>query len=157
MADIFDVIADPTRRRLLGVLLERAAGGISVGGIVERLELSQPTVSKHLKVLRDHGLVTVREERQHRYYSLDAAPLGAVGTWIGPYLDEPEATDTAEAAASGVEGTAVYGAWAGVDAGESLGRRLADGSHQARTLVQGAGERVGRLPVIARKRLFRKR
>ncbi|MDQ1578812.1 MAG: ArsR family transcriptional regulator, arsenate/arsenite/antimonite-responsive transcriptional, partial [Microbacteriaceae bacterium] len=73
MADIFDVIADPTRRDLLQVLLERytasevdadvaGAGEISVGEIVEKMGLSQPTVSKHLKVLRDHGLVHVREE-----------------------------------------------------------------------------------------------
>ena len=89
MADIFDVIADETRRLVLGVLLERyvsvesETGEISVGDIVERLGLTQPTVSKHLKVLRDHGLVSVREDGQHRYYSLDASvrtPMPPIST-----------------------------------------------------------------------------
>ena len=81
MADIFDVVADTTRRDILAVLLERetsvpASGGeISVSEIVSTLGLSQPTVSKHLKVLREAGLVGVREEGQHRYYHLDRGPL----------------------------------------------------------------------------------
>lgn len=91
MADIFDVIADPTRREILRVLLDRAsddaspAGEISVSEIVARLELSQPTVSKHLKVLRDASLVAVREEGQHRYYRLDPTPLEAVEDWVIPF------------------------------------------------------------------------
>lgn len=81
MTDIFDVVADPTRRDLLQLLLrtylsaDSDRGELSVGEIFEQLHLTQPTVSKHLKVLRDHGLVSVREEGQHRYYSLDATPL----------------------------------------------------------------------------------
>jgi biotin operon repressor len=73
MADIFDVIADGTRRDILQLLRERAAAGehgTSVSHIVTELGVSQPTVSKHLKVLREAELVTVREEGQHRYYSL---------------------------------------------------------------------------------------
>ncbi|WP_158861955.1 ArsR/SmtB family transcription factor [Leifsonia sp. AG29] len=91
MADIFDVIADPTRREILAVLLDRhtnavhSVGEISVSEIVARLELSQPTVSKHLKVLREAGLVSVREEGQHRYYRLDSTPLEAVEDWIIPF------------------------------------------------------------------------
>ena len=91
MADIFDVIADPTRREILRVLLDRnsdgthAVGEISVSEIVATLELSQPTVSKHLKVLREAGLVSVREEGQHRYYRLDAGPLEAVEDWVIPF------------------------------------------------------------------------
>ena len=90
MADIFDVIADGTRRDLLKVLLgqyisaESPNGEISVGQIVERMGLSQPTVSKHLKVLRDHGLVTVREDGQHRYYRLDTDPLEEIEDWLIP-------------------------------------------------------------------------
>ena len=74
MADIFDVIADSTRRELLQHLLDAAlaadasSGELSVGELVERMDATQPTVSKHLKVLREHGLVTVRDEGQHRYY-----------------------------------------------------------------------------------------
>ena len=91
MADIFDVIADPTRRDILRVLLERhsddadSLGDISVSEIVATLELSQPTVSKHLKVLREAALVSVREEGQHRYYRLDPAPLETVEDWIIPF------------------------------------------------------------------------
>ncbi|MDR6611883.1 MULTISPECIES: metalloregulator ArsR/SmtB family transcription factor [unclassified Leifsonia] len=96
MADIFDVIADPTRRDILRVLLDRntdaahSVGEISVSEIVATLELSQPTVSKHLKVLREAGLVSVREEGQHRYYSLDARPLVAVEDWIIPFTASDE-------------------------------------------------------------------
>ena len=70
MADIFDVIADGTRRDILQLLRERDASGehgTSVSQIVTRLGVSQPTVSKHLKVLREAELVSVREEGQHRY------------------------------------------------------------------------------------------
>ena len=90
MADIFDVIADGTRRDILQLLLDRATAGehagTSVSHIVSRLGISQPTVSKHLKVLRDAGLVSVREEGQHRYYSLSSAPLEAVDDWLVPFL-----------------------------------------------------------------------
>lgn len=91
MADIFDVIADGTRRDILQLLREHASAGehgTSVSHIVTELGVSQPTVSKHLKVLREAELVTVREEGQHRYYSLSPAPLDAVDDWLVPFLDE---------------------------------------------------------------------
>ncbi|KIC56576.1 ArsR/SmtB family transcription factor [Microbacterium hominis] len=91
MADIFDVIADGTRRDILQLLRERASAGehgTSVSHIVTELGVSQPTVSKHLKVLREAELVTVREEGQHRYYSLSPAPLDAVDDWLVPFLGE---------------------------------------------------------------------
>ncbi|WP_166982595.1 ArsR/SmtB family transcription factor [Paramicrobacterium fandaimingii] len=94
MADIFDVIADGTRRDILRVLLDRHSPddsgntqGTSVSEIVAQLGLSQPTVSKHLKVLREAGLVEVREEGQHRYYSLDSEPLEAIEDWLIPFLN----------------------------------------------------------------------
>lgn len=88
MADIFDVIADGTRRDILQLLRERAAEhGTSVSQIVAELGVSQPTVSKHLKVLREAELVSVREEGQHRFYSLLAAPLDVVDDWLVPFLD----------------------------------------------------------------------
>lgn len=96
MADIFDVIADGTRRDILRLLLDRSTAGergTSVSQIVNELGASQPTVSKHLKVLREAHLVSVREEGQHRYYSLSAAPLDEVDDWLVPFLgedDEPE-------------------------------------------------------------------
>lgn len=91
MADIFDVIADGTRRDILQLLRERGSGGergTSVSQIVAELGVSQPTVSKHLKVLREAELVSVREEGQHRYYSLSPAPLDAVDDWLVPFFDE---------------------------------------------------------------------
>ena len=94
MADIFDVIADSTRREILQVLLTRdqhTEDGTSVSQIVGELTISQPTVSKHLKVLREAGLVTVREEGQHRYYRVDAQPLEQVDDWLMPFfVDEAE-------------------------------------------------------------------
>jgi len=154
MADIFDVISDSTRRDLMHALLERyispdsQSGEISVGDLVEHLGLSQPTVSKHLKVLRDHGLVTVREDGQHRYYRLDTSPLEEVEDWIIPFLsadfDDSELSDSA-----------AYAAWAGSDVGETIGRRVAEGTHQARTVIQDAAEQVSKvLPKPLRKGPF---
>lgn len=99
MADIFDVIADGTRRDILQLLLSRASngerGGTSVSHIVQDLGVSQPTVSKHLKVLREAELVSVREEGQHRYYSLSTAPLDIVDDWLMPFFFDEEHEDGA--------------------------------------------------------------
>ena len=164
MADIFDVVSDPTRRDLMQVLLERyvspdsESGEISVGDIVERLGLSQPTVSKHLKVLRDHGLVTVREDGQHRYYRMDSTPLEDLEDWLIPFLSADFDDDGIEV---DEERAAVFAAWAGADVGEHLGRKIAEGSHQARTVIQDAQEKVEKaartLPPQFHKRIFRKR
>jgi DNA-binding transcriptional ArsR family regulator len=100
MADIFDVIADGTRRDILQLLLDRSVGGergTSVSYIVQSLGVSQPTVSKHLKVLRDAELVSVREEGQHRYYSISAAPLDEVDDWLVPFFALDEQDDSAPA------------------------------------------------------------
>jgi len=89
MTDIFDVIADGTRRDILQLLLRRSAegdAGTSVTEIVSELGVSQPTVSKHLKVLRESELVTVREDGQRRFYSIAVAPLEAVDDWLVPFL-----------------------------------------------------------------------
>lgn len=95
MADIFDVIADGTRRDILQLLLARAGKGetgTSVSLIVSELGVSQPTVSKHLKVLREAELVSVREEGQHRYYSLEVEQLDVVDDWLLPFLEHMDAT-----------------------------------------------------------------
>lgn len=89
MTDIFDVIADGTRRDILQLLLRRTTdgdAGTSVSHIVNDLGISQPTVSKHLKVLRDAELVNVREDGQRRFYSLAVDPLSAVDDWLVPFL-----------------------------------------------------------------------
>lgn len=89
MTDIFDVIADGTRRDILRLLLSQSSqndGGTSVTEIVGELGISQPTVSKHLKVLRDAQLVTVREDGQRRFYSLAVEPLEQIDDWLVPFL-----------------------------------------------------------------------
>jgi len=101
MADIFDVVADPTRRDLMRLLLERRTieadepngGELSVSQLVGGLALSQPTVSKHLKVLREAGLVSVRDQGQHRYYKLDFAPLVQIEDWLAPFLPAKPVAD----------------------------------------------------------------
>jgi DNA-binding transcriptional ArsR family regulator len=81
-ATTFDVLAEPTRRRILDLLRERER---RVGELVERLALSQPGVSKHLRVLREAGLVQVRQDAQRRWYQLRAEPLAEVDAWLTPY------------------------------------------------------------------------
>ncbi|MBO0686775.1 MAG: winged helix-turn-helix transcriptional regulator [Candidatus Dormibacteraeota bacterium] len=79
---VFEVIAEPNRRRILDLL--RAAEQ-PVGELVERLELSQPLVSKHLRVLRESGLVEVRGDAQRRLYRLRLEPLLDLDEWLQPY------------------------------------------------------------------------
>lgn len=84
MAATFEVLAEPTRRRILDLLRERPR---SVGELVDHLPTSQPGTSKHLRVLRDAGLVRVRHDAQRRWYELDAAPLVAIDAWLAPYRE----------------------------------------------------------------------
>ncbi len=149
MADIFDVIADPTRRALLHILLEQSvaadsdSGELSVGELVERLGASQPTVSKHLKVLRDHGLVTARDEAQHRYYSLEPAPLEEVEDWLIPFLTaryEAVGFDEEPAAAGSAGEPAPLSAELRGSAA-AIGRRAAAAAHRL-TSLRSVGRRV---------------
>jgi DNA-binding transcriptional ArsR family regulator len=82
MATTFAVLADPTRRRILDLLVDRER---PVGEIVERLGMGQPGVSKHLRVLREAGLVRVRTDAQRRWYGLDTDPLREIDEWLAPY------------------------------------------------------------------------
>ncbi len=82
----FDVLGDPVRRRILELLAdgERAAG--DVGAVVQaEFGISQPAVSQHLRVLRDHGFARVRADGARRLYAVDPAPLRAVDEWLGPF------------------------------------------------------------------------
>ena len=81
-ATAFDVLAEPNRRRILDSLRE---GERPVGELVRALGMSQPAVSKHLRALRDAGLVEVRPDAQRRYYRLQARPLRELDAWIAPY------------------------------------------------------------------------
>jgi DNA-binding transcriptional ArsR family regulator len=78
----FDVIAEPNRRRILDLLIEQER---PVGDLVHVLGVSQPAVSKHLRVLRDAGLVEVRADAQRRLYRVRPEPLRAIDDWLAPY------------------------------------------------------------------------
>ena len=81
MSHALDVLAEPTRRRILDALRPERA----VGDIADELRLSQPLVSKHLKVLRDAGLVDVRVDAQRRLYRVRPEPLRELDAWLEPY------------------------------------------------------------------------
>ena len=82
MPTAFEVLAEPNRRRILDLLLvaERP-----VGELVEQLAVSQPAVSKHLRVLREAGLVEVRADAQRRLYRVRTEPLQAIDAWLAPF------------------------------------------------------------------------
>ena len=105
MADIFEAVADPTRRQLLESLLASnepgGAGELTVSELVEKTGLGQPTVSKHLKTLREVGLVAVREAGQKRFYSVTPEPLEEIEDWMINFLSldfDAEAEDETELA-----------------------------------------------------------
>jgi DNA-binding transcriptional ArsR family regulator len=139
MADIFDVLADGTRRELL-IRLQRHAAEVSVSELVTELGISQPTVSKHLKVLRDNGLVTVREDGQHRYYRLDTAPFGDLEDWLAPFLSG--VAHPGSGAPDADAGSTVFAAWAGSEVGDRVGRAAADTAHSARVALEAAQEKL---------------
>jgi DNA-binding transcriptional ArsR family regulator len=98
-SDVYNAIAEPRRRAIIDLLarsmgenankgrgdirtVERPSGGHVVGTLVARLRLSQPTVSKHLRVLREVGIVSVRKRGRHRVYHLNARQLKPVHDWV---------------------------------------------------------------------------
>ena len=130
MSDIFNAISDATRRQILGALA--ATPGLTVGELVALTGEGQPTVSKHLKTLRDLSLVTVETAGQTRKYSLNAGPLSEVTAFVNS-VDASTATKTtarsheskvtAEAVVSAIESKLAvkFG-----EAGESLGSWVAE-------------------------------
>ncbi len=82
---VLEVIAEPTRRRILDAVRD---GERSVGELVEQVGMHQPGVSRHLKVLRDAGLVEVRRDAQRRMYRLRPEPLMELDAWLEPYRAE---------------------------------------------------------------------
>jgi DNA-binding transcriptional ArsR family regulator len=77
-------IADPTRRELLGLL---AGGELAAGDLADRFPVSRPAISRHLRVLREAGLVRSRTEGRRRLYALDPTPLRELDAWLEPYRD----------------------------------------------------------------------
>ena len=82
MSSSWQALSDPHRRAVLALLLERPR---PVGELVEQLGLSQPGTSKHLKVLREAGLVQVRQDANRRVYALDPGPIRELDVWLAPY------------------------------------------------------------------------
>jgi len=82
METVFEALVEPNRRRILDLLRD---GNRPVGEIVSALGLSQPAVSKHLRVLKDAGLVVARPDAQRRMYELRAEPLSELDAWLAPY------------------------------------------------------------------------
>jgi DNA-binding transcriptional ArsR family regulator len=139
MSDIFDVIADETRREILALLLERSLAGkaeMSVSDLVAKTGLSQPTVSKQLKVLRESGLVVVREDGQHRLYHLDATPLEQLEAWVVPFLGS-DILNSSEQQRERVLGEDV------VEMATSVGRTAATAVHKVSGLVDLLKQKLG--------------
>ena len=82
MESVFEIIAEPNRRAILGLLVSSEQ---SVGEIERRLHMSQPTVSKHLRVLREAGLVEATVDAQRRLYRLRPEPFKEVESWLAPF------------------------------------------------------------------------
>lgn len=82
MTTVFEALADPTRRRVLEML---AGHDLSAGEIAAAFPVSRPAVSRHLRVLRDAGLVQARRDAQKRVYGLDPQPLAELDSWLALY------------------------------------------------------------------------
>jgi DNA-binding transcriptional ArsR family regulator len=81
-ADAFNAVAEPRRRQILDVL---SRGELPVNDLVQKVGLAQPLVSKHLRVLREVGLVGVRDQGRQRLYSLNGQPLKPIHDWVKNY------------------------------------------------------------------------
>jgi DNA-binding transcriptional ArsR family regulator len=79
---VFEIVAEPNRRAILGLLVSSEQ---SVGEIERRLRMAQPTVSKHLRVLRDAGIVECAVDAQRRLYRLKPEPLRELDAWLTPF------------------------------------------------------------------------
>lgn len=84
MTSTFEVVAEPNRRRILELL---RLGERAVNDLVDELDLAQPAVSKHLRVLREAGLVDVRRDAQRRVYRLQPEPLVEIDDWLTPFRE----------------------------------------------------------------------
>ncbi|RAX50368.1 transcriptional regulator [Arthrobacter sp. AQ5-05] len=131
--DIFSALADPTRRRLLEALREDSC---SVGSLVEALGVSQPTVSKHLKVLREAGLVSMRADGQRRYYALEPVTFLELETWLHRYLPPPPALSLVPEQAAGSHEVASQATVAAAQLGRTVGRGLEQVTGRAQDFLE---------------------
>lgn len=155
MTDIFDVIADPTRRLLLSALRDRvdfgagAASEAELSELVDAADATRPTVVRHLGVLVEFALVSARTDGRQKFYRLTAEPLEAVEEWLVPFV---VLSESVPAQAAPGEASPAFAAWSGADVGETIGRAIAERSHQARSVIHDASEKVTtRLPGRGRR------
>jgi DNA-binding transcriptional ArsR family regulator len=132
--DVFAVIAEATRR---DILVSLRSGDKAVGELVEELAASQPTISKHLKVLREADLVSMRAQGQKRYYALNPKPLAGVASWL-------ETFDVGPAKAAAEAATPARSPRARADGQGAAGQGAAGQQGVART--QPDGEPLGTSP-----------
>ena len=168
MSDIFTAIADPTRRQILDALATK--DDLSVGELVAITKQGQPAVSKHLKTLRDAGLVTVKTVGQNRLYSIDSLALKPVAEWVLKHAAakvEAEAAERAEDVAEKIGGWLAAGAdWIGEKVaeqtkirdskqlGRDLGRKLAEARAEAdKSIKSKTGKDVEQLIDDVKKRV----
>lgn len=146
--EIFSALADPTRRRLLDSLREESR---SVGSLVEALGVSQPTVSKHLKVLREAGMVSMRADGQRRYYALESETFIGLQSWLHGFLPPaPSLALVPEPYAEPQLATLEAGSQATVAAAQ-LGRTVGRGLEQVTGRAHDFLERLPK-PKFGRKR-----
>ncbi len=147
MDDIFSVISDSTRRDILDTLRRADTKELSVSELVETLGISQPTVSKHLKILRDSELVDVRLEGQHRFYSLNAKALKPVEKWLStinpqkPKTQDAPKPSTKSKTSKAAPTEPSLGETASIIA-DALGRAWATTNHVTKTVIDTTKEGV---------------
>lgn len=145
--DVFAVIAESTRR---GILTSLRSGDKAVGELVEEMGVSQPTVSKHLKVLREAGLVRMRAEGQRRYYALDPGPLTAVASWLSWFDVTPNGNENIHANGNGTTAAAGQEMDTAAALAENSGERpvtapdMANSVVPAQPLQRSVGRAAGR-------------
>ena len=141
MSDIFDVLADDDRRAILFLLLDAQMNGnaeLSVSDLVAKTGLTQPTVSKQLKVLREAGVAGVREDGQHRRYHLEPGPLGEAASWLSYFAPQGEASVGAAASAAGAQRASAPLDDEVLEVAASLGRAAANVTHQVTSVIDEA-------------------
>lgn len=149
MSDIFSAIADPTRRQILDALADKSE--LSVGELVSITNQGQPAVSKHLKILREAGLVTVKTVGQSRLYALDANALKPVAAWVVKHAAAKVEAETAERADEVAE---KVGAWL-AEGADWLGAKLAEQTkmRDSKDLGRELGRKLAEVFVEADKSL----
>jgi DNA-binding transcriptional ArsR family regulator len=137
--DVFAVIAESTRRE---ILLSLRSGDKAVGELVEELAASQPTISKHLKVLREAQLVSMRAQGQKRYYALNRKPLEGIASWLEILEVGAGASPVAAAPGAPAPVHAAAAETGQAHAPSAPARRAAAAHHEAATAGAVAAEAV---------------